>query len=185
MILTACNGNSNAIGFQTSGSEIVASPMLIDAGILTAAGEMTSDSLQIDNVGEADAEISKIEFIDKMGSGAWSISDDGSQILDNETSLLLDVTFAPDTPGHHVAELVIKVKNTTGCAEYIVLLRGFGAWDCAADDLDCDGFTETEGDCDDLDVWQSVGIDEHCDGLDNDCNKETDPRCDDRECGHP
>ncbi len=46
------------------------------------------------------------------------------------------------------------------------------------DDLDLDGFSTCDGDCDDGDDTLNPGEDEICDGIDNDCNADTDETLD-------
>ncbi len=38
------------------------------------------------------------------------------------------------------------------------------------DDADGDGYSETDGDCDDTDLSRNPGADEYCDGIDSNCN---------------
>ena len=45
-------------------------------------------------------------------------------------------------------------------------------------DEDGDGFSASQGDCDDSDGWVRPGMDELCDGHDNDCNGTADEGCD-------
>src|SRR5687768_15960241 len=45
---------------------------------------------------------------------------------------------------------------------------------CAATDLDGDGWSESEGDCDDQDAQAHPGAEELCDQRDNDCDGEID-----------
>ena len=49
----------------------------------------------------------------------------------------------------------------------------------SAGDIDMDGFTTDEGDCDDLDNAIYPGAEEICDGKDNDCNGVVDDGYDD------
>ena len=41
-------------------------------------------------------------------------------------------------------------------------------------DLDQDGYSFADGDCDDNNGWANPGLDELCDGFDNNCNGEVD-----------
>jgi hypothetical protein len=66
-----------------------------------------------------------------------------------------------------------------GCAEVFALagdvLVRLAAPACGEDfDLDGDGHTPADGDCDDADDWTYTGAEEVCDGVDNDCDGRVD-----------
>ena len=49
-------------------------------------------------------------------------------------------------------------------------MDGDGIGDTCDEDVDGDGFTEIDGDCDDLDATINTSADEYCDGIDNNCD---------------
>ena len=63
----------------------------------------------------------------------------------------------------------------TECAPPAECVQGVGVG--AGEDLDADGFTEAEGDCNDNNASIYPGAPELCDGFDNDCDDDLDEGC--------
>jgi hypothetical protein len=63
--------------------------------------------------------------------------------------------------------------NADGGVDVTDLLAVLAAWGTCTD-LDCDGFTVLDGDCDDSDPSVNPAADEFCNGIDDDCDLQVD-----------
>ena len=72
---------------------------------------------------------------------------------------------------------------TLGCIEEYPSLPNKQVVDKLDEDFDGDGYSEDDGDCDDIDTWTYPNAVEDCDGVDNDCDGLIDEDADGVESG--
>jgi hypothetical protein len=140
-------------------------PMAADLGEVPV-GETATATIRIGNTGTGIAEIRAVSLT-ADNSRAWSVGLADTTDLFPGASSDVDVVFAPLVEGQSSAELEI-VSNDPDVPVVDVPLVGTGGPSRA--DVDGDGASEADGDCDDTDPDVHPGAPEACDGLDDDCD---------------
>ncbi len=135
-------------------------------------GETASAELTLGNAGDAPL-VYTVSVTAEVG-GEFLVEGvtflDGT--LDPAATVLLQVSFTPMDEGDATAVLVID-SNDLLKPQVTVPLSGTGT-PLLTGDLDQDGFSTDDGDCDDEDPAVYPGAPEVCDGKDNDCDQEVD-----------
>ncbi len=154
------------------GPDIEVSATTIDFGPVEV-GQAAEEALLIANTGHADLTFS-VEITTTSG-GTFSVGPENvldAGVVPVGLSTGLTVTFAPDGEGASAAVLTI-LSNDPVNDRVDIPLTGSGIAP-VEEDLDGDGYTLDDGDCDDGDPSVYPGALEACDQKDNDCDGEVD-----------
>ena len=182
LIATGC-AHDPGFDLQSLPPAIILSPSLSNAPSIVP-GETAELTVQLYSVGGTDAPIS-VEIVQAMGD-AFTLTEDWPDVMAPDDRHDLRVTFAPLLNGSAVAYVHVTTTGSDACNETWAVVRGHASDGvCDPDDLDCDGQTATDGDCDDDDEFNGIGFAETCDGKDNNCDGSNDPQCNEVICGHP
>lgn len=134
-------------------------------------GEVPVDSEQtlqftVENSGDGSFDILSGSVVEGS-STIWSVSRSGAETLEAGDKAMFTVAFAPREQGPEVGRVQVRTTFEDSSSIY-VRLDGVGT--AAIVDNDGDGWSPSEGDCDDGDDQTYPGATEVCDGKDNDCD---------------
>jgi len=176
--------DSNSYDVQLEPPGLSLSPKLETMADI-APGDSVSVVINLDNIGGRDGDIT-VELVEHTGVG---LSLDTSGVPENllpDERVELEVTYAPDAPGVAIGYIHATILGADDCEEAWSVVRANAIDDtCDPDDLDCDGQTSADGDCDDDNPFNAIALPEICDGKDNNCDGSADPDCSAGQCGHP
>ena len=129
-------------------------------------GATAFESVFATNVGEADLALLSVAVVD--GDRAlWEVESPGAPTLAPGEATEITFRFSPIEAGQQEARVRIRSDDEASPEVDIVLS---GATEISNDDLDGDGYSPGQGDCDDNNVATYPGAPELCDGRDNDCD---------------
>jgi predicted outer membrane repeat protein len=130
---------------------------------LGAAGRQ---SLRAGNDGAGPLELRSVS-VSEGSSRLWTVEDDGAGVLAPGDVVEITIRYTPADFAEALG--AIQLRTDAPDQESVeVRLRGTTA--LSNDDMDADGFSPAEGDCDDGDRLRYPGAEEVCDGRDNDCD---------------
>ena len=127
-----------------------------------------SQYFTIDNGGSTSFEVLSVSVVEGQTS-VWSVTGSNSVELASGESLEVEVVFSPYEISTEEGRIQVRTTFEEEPSRYITLL-GSGGLSIA--DLDEDGFSPADGDCDDERDTVYPGAEELCDGRDNDCDGE-------------
>jgi len=133
-------------------------------------GATAYESIAVSNVGDGELRLLSVAVIE--GDRAiWEVDQEGDTVLAPGASTELTFRFSPIEPGQ--AEAQVRIRNSSE-EQPLADVTLAGATEISNDDLDGDGFTPADGDCDDDNRMTWPGATELCDGEDNDCDGQID-----------
>jgi hypothetical protein len=120
----------------------------------------------VDNMGSTEFEVLSVSIIEGR-TAVWLVNGENSVTLASGESLEVEVAFAPYELTEEEGRIQVRTTFEDEPSRYVSLL---GVGGLSIEDLDGDGFSPADGDCDD--DWDTVypGAEELCDGRDNDCD---------------
>ncbi|MDG1478412.1 MAG: MopE-related protein [Myxococcota bacterium] len=125
-------------------------------------------SFTIDNQGSTEFEVLSVSIIEGR-TAVWSVNGENSVLLESGESLEVEVAFAPYELTREEGRIQVRTTFEDEPSRYVIL-DGIGG--LSIEDLDEDGFSPAEGDCDDGRDTVYPDAEEICDGRDNDCDDE-------------
>jgi hypothetical protein len=161
LVTGGCEGES------TNAPALVVSTTSIDFGDVNV-GLTGVEEFTLTNTGGGEIELFTLNLLEGAAAN-WVIERDPAERLAAGESLTVTVTFVPLEQRTELARIQIR-SNDPAEASKFVLLEGAGGPSVA--DLDEDGYSEADGDCNDNEAAAYPGADEICDGIDNDCDGE-------------
>jgi hypothetical protein len=156
-----------ALGACTGGPEgpptLELSTETLEFGVIPVqtTGEQT---FTITNAGAGELEILSVSLV-AGNFDLWSIEREGPPVLAFGDELVVRVSFSPDREEEEVGQ--VQVRSDLSGSESVDLSGTGGA---STEDVDEDGFSPADGDCDDGRADVYPGAPELCDGRDNNCD---------------
>ncbi len=150
---------------ETGSGALVLSLETIDFGAIQV-GATAYQGVSLSNAGDAELRILSVAVVD--GDRAiWEIEKQGAPTLAPGESTEVTFRFSPFEPGEQEGRVRIRSDDPDRAQVDVALT---GATRISDDDLDGDGFSPADGDCDDDNRMTWPGAQELCDGQDNDCD---------------
>ncbi len=150
---------------KTSSGELTLSPDVLDFGEV-AVGEELSLRATITNESGDLVEVLSASLIE--GSpGAWLVERDGGPDIEDGQTLDVVVTFTPSATGEEIGRVQVRTGSELA-PSWFIAVSGTGT--ASVQDLDGDGFSSADGDCDDTNPALYPGAVEACDGIDTNCD---------------
>lgn len=159
VLVTACTEPSEGTGaLSVSSSEIVFGNIQV--------GATAFESVFATNVGAGELSLLSVAVVD--GDRAlWEVESPGAPTLAPGEATEITFRFSPIEAGQQEARVRIR-SDDEDSPEFDIVLSG--ATEISNDDLDGDGYSPGDGDCNDNNVATYPGAPELCDGQDNDCD---------------
>ena len=133
-------------------------------------GATAYESISVTNVGDGELRLLSVAVVDG-DLAIWEVDQQGDSVLAAGASTELTFRFSPIEPGQ--AEAQVRIRNSSD-DQPLADVTLAGATEISNDDLDGDGFSPADGDCDDDNRVTWPGAPELCDGQDNDCDGQID-----------
>jgi hypothetical protein len=144
-------------------AQIVVSPTTLDFGEV-AVGDTDSDLLEVSNTGE----VSSTVVFQVAGDGPFTVELDYPIEVPPGASRFIFIETAPIEEG--AATDLLRLLWGSSVSEVALRVTGIAG----LGDLDGDGYTTEQGDCDDSDPLVNPAAIESCDAIDNDCDEDID-----------
>lgn len=132
----------------------------------TPIGSTATQDVLLSNEGDGSISILSTSLSDGEPAN-WAVDKDGADALSDGATITLTVSFSPSAIEDYTGQIQVRSDDPNVPYAYIDL-SGNGAPSTA--DVDADGYSPAEGDCDDANPARYPGNTEICDGVDNDCN---------------
>ena len=129
-------------------------------------GTWQENAFLIENTGEAPVQILSSDIIG-ASEGIWSLAQDGPEQLEVGDYITYSLRFTPSQMRQEDVRVQIRLDIEDLSTLYI---NGTGVGGLSINDLDGDGFSPAQGDCNDNDSLVFPGAEEICDGKDSDCD---------------
>ncbi|MDP7112327.1 MAG: MopE-related protein [Myxococcota bacterium] len=143
----------------------------IDLGV-APPGSVLEGRLTVINAADGPATVTELIWTEDR-AGAFFFPDERkslSQTVSAGEQYSSTVRFRASSPGTYWGTLELSYSTRGGAVERVLRVGVAAGAEIRVDDLDGDGFTVEEGDCDDGDAESYPGASEICDGVDNDCD---------------
>ena len=143
----------------------------IDLGV-APPGSVLEGRLTVVNEAGGPATVTALTWIEDR-DGAFFFPDERKALpktVDGGEQFSSIVRFRASSPGTYWGTLALSYSTRSGAVERVLQVGVAAGAEIRVEDLDGDGFTVEDGDCDDGDAGSYPGAEEICDGLDNDCD---------------
>lgn len=157
--LLGCTGRNNGTG------EILLTETALEFGDVPV-GTFYTKQVGLENIGDGPADLLS-STVFEGNPEIWLVDREGEGLLQPGEYVVFTVTFQPQTRGEESAKLQIRTDIDNQATLYMEL---FGQGVASLDDGDGDGYSPSDGDCDDNDPNRHPGRQEECNGIDDDCS---------------
>ena len=150
---------------KTTSASLTLSVDAISFGAI-AVGAEEQGRATVTNDGEVELEVLSASVVEGS-TGVFNAAIQGEPAIEPGEAVDIVFTFTPNEVG--VAEGRVQIRTTWADEPaWLVSLDGEGT--ASEEDLDEDGFSEAQGDCNDANPLINPAAVESCDGVDNDCD---------------
>ncbi|MFT5681749.1 MAG: hypothetical protein ACI8RZ_002661 [Myxococcota bacterium] len=119
-----------------------------------------------ENLGPGNVELLSATIFEGDDS-QWQIEREGEDLLEAGEFIIFSLSFEPTIRGDQSARLQLRTDQIDDPTLYVDLFANAAA---SLEDEDGDGFSPSDGDCNDSDPGIHPGVTELCNGIDDDCD---------------